>query len=73
MIRRMGYAGRMTGHGCRGLASTILHENGFDHQWVELQLAHSKSSQVSAAYDHSLHLEGRRKMMQWWSDYLARQ
>jgi hypothetical protein len=28
-LYRLGYKGRMTGHGFRGLASTILHENGF--------------------------------------------
>lgn len=35
-----GYKHRMTGHGFRGLASTALHEQGFDHQHIELQLAH---------------------------------
>ncbi|MFN7725565.1 MAG: tyrosine-type recombinase/integrase, partial [Rubrivivax sp.] len=30
-LRRMGYAGVMTGHGYRGVASTILHEHGFEH------------------------------------------
>jgi len=29
-LERMGYGGRMTGHGFRGLASTVLHEKGFD-------------------------------------------
>ena len=29
-LKRMGYKGRMTGHGFRGLASTILHEKGYD-------------------------------------------
>ena len=38
-LERMGYKGRMTGHGFRGLASTILHEQGYAHEHIELQLA----------------------------------
>ena len=30
-LKRMGYVGRMTGHGFRGIASTVLHEMGFEH------------------------------------------
>jgi integrase len=38
-LKRMGYAGRMTGHGFRGIASTILHEQGYPHhQSTELKL-----------------------------------
>lgn len=65
-----GYKGRMTGHGFRGLASTALHEQGFDHQHIELQLAHQERNQVSASYNHALYLEPRTKMMQYWADYL---
>jgi integrase len=72
-LERMGYKYRMTGHGFRGLASTILHENGFDHQHIELQLAHTPRNAVSAAYNHALYLTPRAKMMQWWSDYLEQQ
>ena len=51
-LERMGYKGRMTGHGFRGLASTILHERGFNHEHIELQLAHAPRNAVSAAYNH---------------------
>jgi integrase len=71
-LRRMGYHGRMTGHGFRGLASTILHEQGYNHEHIELQLAHAPRNAVSAAYNHALYLEPRAKMMQAWSDYLER-
>jgi len=37
-LERMGYKGRMTGHGFRGIASTILHEQGYPHEHIELQL-----------------------------------
>lgn len=69
-LRRMGYAGRMTGHGFRGLASTILHEQGFEHAHIELQLAHMERDEVSAAYNFATYLPARRKMMQAWADHL---
>jgi integrase len=71
-LERMGYKGRMTGHGFRGLASTILHEQGFNHDHIELQLAHAPRNAVSAAYNHALYLEPRTKMMQDWADFLER-
>jgi integrase len=72
-LERMGYKGRMTGHGFRGLASTILHEKGFEHMHIELQLAHQERDQVSASYNHATYLKPRAKMMQWWADYLDQQ
>lgn len=69
-LYRLGYHGRMTGHGFRGIASTILHEQGYNHEYIELQLAHSPRDAVSAAYNHALYLEQRARMMQEWADYL---
>jgi integrase len=69
-LERMGYKGQMTGHGFRGLASTILHEKGYAHEHIELQLAHAPRNAVSAAYNHALYLEPRAKMMQDWADFL---
>ncbi|MBV6415836.1 MAG: Prophage integrase IntS [Steroidobacteraceae bacterium] len=69
-LYRMGYRGRMTGHGFRGVASTILHEQGWPHAHIELQLAHQERNAVSAAYNHALYLESRTKMMQAWADHL---
>jgi integrase len=69
-LERMGYKGRMTGHGFRGVASTLLHEMGFDHAHIELQLAHQERDEVSAAYNHATYLKQRAKMMQHWADYL---
>ena len=70
-LRRMGFTKeRMSAHGFRGMASTLLHENGFNHAWIERQLAHSERNKVSAAYNHSEFLADRRSMMQWWGDYL---
>ena len=69
-LKRMGYKGQMTGHGFRGLASTILHEHGFAAEHIELQLAHQKRDKVAAAYNHAKYLPQRAEMMQWWADYL---
>nr|WP_314523199.1 integrase arm-type DNA-binding domain-containing protein [uncultured Acinetobacter sp.] len=70
VIRTMGYNGKMTGHGFRGLASTTLHELGYKHDAIEIQLAHRVGNAVSQAYNHAQHLEYRTKMMQDWSDYI---
>jgi integrase len=69
-LERMGYKGRMTGHGFRGLASTVLHEHGYSHEHIELQLAHSPRNAVSAAYNHALYLVPRIRMMQEWANFL---
>ena len=69
-IRTMGYMGKMTGHGFRGLASTTLHEQGYMHDAIEIQLAHTVGNAVSQAYNHAQHLEYRTKMMQEWSDFI---
>jgi integrase len=70
-LRRMGYAkDEMTGHGFRSMASTLLHEQGWNHQVIERQLAHAERNAVSAAYNFAEHLPERRKMMQAWADYL---
>ena len=70
-LRRMGYTkDEMTGHGFRSMASTLLHEQGWNHQVIERQLAHAERNAVSAAYNFAEHLPERRKMMQVWADYL---
>jgi integrase len=69
-LYRMGYRGRMTGHGFRGVASTILHEQGWPHEHIELQLAHQERDATSAAYNHALYLKPRAEMMQAWADHL---
>ncbi|MDR7016075.1 integrase arm-type DNA-binding domain-containing protein [Acinetobacter sp. 3657] len=69
-IRTMGYNGKMTGHGFRGLASTTLHEQGYMHDAIEVQLAHRVGNAVSLAYNHAQHLDYRVKMMQEWSDFI---
>ncbi|MFG0586611.1 tyrosine-type recombinase/integrase [Acinetobacter sp. YQ_14] len=69
-IRTMGYMGKMTGHGFRGLASTTLHEQGYMHDAIEIQLAHTVGNAVSQAYNHAQYLDYRVKMMQEWSNFI---
>lgn len=72
-LRRLGYTKEeMTGHGFRSLASTLLHEMGYEHQVIERQLAHGERNKVSAAYNFAEHLPDRRRMMQEWADHLDR-
>ncbi|MFC0127160.1 tyrosine-type recombinase/integrase [Ralstonia solanacearum] len=69
-LHRLGYHSRMTGHGFRGLASTMLHEQGFNPDVIERQLAHAERNKVRAAYNHAQYLPERRRMMQHWADHL---
>lgn len=69
-LYRMGYRGRMTGHGFRAVASTVLNELGFDADVIERQLAHAEKNKVRAAYHRTEYLPERRKMMQQWADLL---
>jgi integrase len=69
-IHKLGYKGKMTGHGARSVFSTILHEQGFPHAVIERQLAHRERNKVAAAYDRSEHLAARVKLMQHWADFL---
>jgi integrase len=70
-LRSMGYTkDQMVPHGFRSMASTLLNENGFNFDWIERQLAHVEGNSVRAAYNYAEYLPERRKMMQWWADYL---
>lgn len=68
-LRRLGYGGRQTGHGFRHIASTVLRENGFAREHVEMQLAHVEQG-VAGVYNKAIYLEQRRHMMQWYADLL---
>jgi integrase len=70
-LRRMGYSGDdQTGHGFRSMASTLLNEQGFPPDVIELQLAHVERNKVRAAYNKAQRLAERGVMMQAWSDHL---
>ena len=70
-IRRMGYEKeRMTAHGFRSMASTLLNEAGYRLDVIEAQLAHAVRDANGRAYNRTSYVEQRRTMMQTWADYL---
>lgn len=69
-LRRMDYQNRMTGHGFRTLASTVLNEKGYNPDWIERQLAHADNDPIRAAYNRAEYLLERKKMMQDYADWL---
>lgn len=70
-LRYLGYSKeKMTGHGFRAMASSLLNEQGWNADVIERQLAHVEQNTVRAAYHRTEYLEDRRRMMQAWADYL---
>ncbi|MER9833370.1 tyrosine-type recombinase/integrase [Mesorhizobium sp. M0145] len=71
-LYRLGYHSRLTVHGFRSTASTILNESGlWSPDAIERQLAHVHGDKVRSAYNRSEYWAERVKMMEWWSDYLT--
>ncbi|MBJ2108480.1 tyrosine-type recombinase/integrase [Proteus terrae] len=70
VIEKIGYKGRLTGHGFRHMMSTILHEKGFDSAWIELQLAHVDKNSIRGVYNHALYFESRKIMLQFYTTFL---
>lgn len=70
-LRRLGYQkGEMTIHGFRAMASTLLNEQGYRADVIEVQLAHGERNAIRKAYNHAEYMPERREMMQRWADYL---
>jgi integrase len=58
-----------TVHDLRRTASTLLHEAGFNSDWIEKCLAHEQRG-VRAIYNKAEYSEQRRAMLQAWADML---
>jgi len=70
-MRRLGIQkSEQTAHGARAVASTLLNEQGWNSDLIEIELAHVPKDRVRAAYNRSMRIDERRKMMQYWADYL---
>ena len=69
VLGKIGYKGKLVGHGTRHTASTLLREHGWRKELVEAQLAH-KEAGIAGVYNQAQYIEKRRTMMQWYSDYL---
>ena len=70
LIARMGYRGRMTGHGWRSVASTWANENGYSPDAIERQLAHVPDNKIRAIYNRAEYLPDRKMLLQDWADWL---
>ena len=70
IIEGMGYKGKMTGHGFRSLARSLLGEMGHRREVLEAMLSHTIENATEAAYVRTTYLEERRGIMQAWADYL---
>jgi integrase len=71
-LYRLGYKGKMTGHGFRAVASTILNETGFNPDVIERQLAHCERNEIRGSYNRAEYLPERINMMQKWADRLEK-
>lgn len=69
--RSLGYKGELVAHGLRAIASTALHEEGFDTLHIEACLSHSDKNTTRASYNRSDFFEQRKEIMAWWSKFIT--
>lgn len=71
-IRGMGLSSNeMTTHGFRATARTLLDEVLVErYDFIEQQLAHTVRDPNGRAYNRTVHLSGRKRMMNRWAVYL---
>mgnify|MGYP001718277752 CR=1 FL=1 len=50
--------------------STILHEQGFNSTWIEIQWAHVDENTIRGTYNHALYVKGRMEMLSWYANYI---
>ncbi|MDA0148276.1 tyrosine-type recombinase/integrase [Vibrio sp. LaRot3] len=68
--RSLGFKDELVAHGLRSIASTAMHEQGFDTLHIEACLSHSDQNETRASYNRSDFYEQRKEIMEWWSDYI---
>jgi integrase len=78
---RAGFHSRATVHGFRRTFSTLANEAVtrndageevplWHSDWIERQLAHVPDNKVRAVYNAAEYLSQRRRLLQWWADWL---
>ena len=67
---RNGLHEEITWHGWRHTASTLLNEQGYDRDHIEMQLSHADKNSIRGTYNHAQYLDQRRAMLQAWADWL---
>lgn len=70
LLHRIGYKGRLTGHGFRSIGSTWANDRGFSPDAIERQLAHVPENKVRSIYNRAEYLIERRAMLQDYADWL---
>ena len=73
-LKRLGYKDKIVPHGFRAMFSTVAHERIAEHGVhslaIEAQLAHKERNEVKAAYNHAEYLDERKRLMEWWAEWL---
>ena len=74
-IRKMGFTNeQQTAHGMRAIFKTVCKENqekyNLNNEFVEMVLAHKTAGKVENAYIRAKNIEDKRKIVNWWSEYL---
>ena len=73
VIKRSGYAGRMTTHGFRSLFSTVVNEsNLFNPDAIERQLAHVPQNRIRSVYNRAQYWDERVKIMEWYGEQVKK-
>lgn len=61
---------RVTNHGFRHTASTLLHKHGENTLWIEEQMSHLDPNKVRSTYNSWAYVDERRGMLQRYADFL---
>ncbi|KAA8679486.1 MULTISPECIES: tyrosine-type recombinase/integrase [Vibrio] len=69
--RSLGFKDELVAHGLRSIASTALHEQGYDTLHIEACLSHMDKNTTRASYNRSDFFEKRKVLMRWWSEYIT--
>lgn len=70
-LKRLDFGGEIVSHGFRAMFSTIAYESGkFRGEVIEDLLAHQEKNQVKRSYNRATYETEKKKLMQWWSDFL---
>ncbi len=74
-LQRLGYKNKMTTHGFRHFAATVLNENankiGVSEKAIAAQLSHTDfKDTMNRVYNKARYLKERRRLMEWWSNFI---
>ncbi|WP_172413480.1 tyrosine-type recombinase/integrase [Lebetimonas natsushimae] len=74
-LKRLGYKDKMTTHGFRHFAATVLNENakkiGISQNAIAAQLSHTDfKDTMNRVYNKAIYMDERKKLMEWWSDFI---